>query len=310
MRFMRKALVATVAVVELSLGGVAFAQSGSSSVTPAMTDAAPATLVKSGYAPVNGIEMYYEVHGEGQPLVLVHGALMTIEMERPLIGELAKARQVIAVELQGHGRTPDSDRAMSFEQFGDDVHALMQHLGVKQADVMGYSMGGGTALQTAIRHPEAVRKLVIMSAAFRRDGWYPEIVSAITTISAAAAPYMADSPMHAGYKAVAPNPDGFPVLLDHLGDMFRKDYDWTQDVAKLRAPALVIAGDADAVRADHVVQLFATLGGTKVDHGSFQRPSSQLLIVPGADHISVLLENGDVVAQAVSKFLKEAMPAQ
>jgi pimeloyl-ACP methyl ester carboxylesterase len=309
MQFWKKALVGVVAAASLGLAATgALAQSNDTKTAPVVTQQAPTTLVKSGYAPVNGIEMYYEVYGQGQPLVLVHGALTTIDMERGIIDDLAKSRQVIAVELQGHGRTRDTDRTMSFELFADDVYALMQQVGVKQADVMGYSMGGGVAEQLAIRHPESVRKLVVMSAAMRRDGWYPEIVSAITTISAAAAPYMMDTPMYQGYKAVAPNPDAFPLLLDHLGEMFRKDYDWTADVAKIKAPALVIAGDADAVRADHIVQLFATLGGTKVDHGSFQAPVSQLMIMPGTDHIQVILERNNVIVPAVSKFLDAPMP--
>jgi pimeloyl-ACP methyl ester carboxylesterase len=197
---------------------------------------------------------------------------------------------------------------MGYDVFADDVHALMQHLGVRQADVMGYSMGGGVAQQLAIRHPESVRKLVIMSAAFRGDGWYPEIVTAIRSMSAEAAPFMMESPFYDAYKAVAPNPDAFAGFLDHLGVMFRKDYDWAQDVAKIKAPALVIAGDADVVRIDHVAQLFATLGGTMVDHGQFQLPASQLLVVPATDHMQVFLERGDVVLPVVSKFLAAPMP--
>jgi pimeloyl-ACP methyl ester carboxylesterase len=233
---------------------------------------------------------------------------MTIEMERPFIADMAKDRQVIAVELQGHGRTAVTDRAMSFELLADDVYALMQQLGVRQADVIGYSMGGGVSLQLAIRHPEAVRKLVVMSAAMRRDGWYPEIVQAMMTIGAEAAPYMIDTPMGQGYKAVAPNPDAFPALLDHLGTMFRRDYDWASDVAKIKSPALLIAGDADAVRADHMTQIFATLGGTKVDHGQFQAPTSQLMIVPTTDHLQVFLERSEVVVPAVTKFLSQPLP--
>src|SRR5918995_3173839 len=144
-----------------------------------MTDAAPQT----GYAPVNGLEMYYEIHGTGQPLVVLHGAYMTIDYMGEVVPGLAKTRQVIAVELQAHGRTADVDRPLSYEQMADDVAALLHHLGIEQADVFGFSMGGAAALQVAIRHPEVVRKLVLASASYTSDGAHPELIEMMPTIT-------------------------------------------------------------------------------------------------------------------------------
>jgi pimeloyl-ACP methyl ester carboxylesterase len=310
MHFWKKALVGVVAAGLAMAAGAAFASSNDNAATEAQVpQQAPSTLVKSGYAQVNGLSMYYEVHGQGQPLVLLHGSFGTIDgMFSTMIPAFARDRQVIAFEMQGHGHTADMDRPMRYETMADDVYAALQQIGVKQADFLGYSMGGGISLQMAIRHPEAVRKLVIVSAAASRNGWYPEIRVAFDGMSSAIAPMMMASPMYDAYKAVAPNPDAFPALLDRVGDFTRVDYDWTREVAGIRAPALIVAGDADGVQLDHVVQMFASLGGTNVDHAQFGKPASQLLIIPSADHITVMLEHGAEITDAASKFL--AVPVQ
>jgi pimeloyl-ACP methyl ester carboxylesterase len=173
--------------------------------------------------------------------------------------ELSKNRQVIAVDLQGHGHTADIDRPMSYQAMADDVAALIQCLRITKADVMGYSVGGEVALRTAIQHPEVVRKLVIVSATFRRNGWYPEIVAGMSQLNANAAQQMKQTPMYQTYTRVAPRVEDWPILCTKLGTMFREDYDWSTDVAKIQAPVLLAFGDADAGRTAHAVQFFELL---------------------------------------------------
>jgi pimeloyl-ACP methyl ester carboxylesterase len=169
------------------------------------------------YAPVNGLDMYYEIHGSGEPLILLHGGVGAIEMFGEVLPLLAAGRQVIAVDLQAHGRTADIDRPLSFELMADDIAALIKHLGFKKADVMGYSLGGGVALQATIRHPDVVRKLVLVSTPFKRDGWYPEVLAGMGQMGPAAAEPMKQTPMYQLYAHVAPKPDDWPVMLTKLG---------------------------------------------------------------------------------------------
>src|SRR5467141_2391542 len=196
------------------------------------------TAFRSGYALVNGLRMYYEIHGTGQPLILVHGGLGSSDMFAPIVPELSKGRQVIAVDLQAHGRTVDIDNPLSFEAMADDIAALIHYLGFEKADVMGYSVGGEVALRAAIQHPEVVRKLVIVSATFRRDGWYPEIVAGMTQMGPAAAAQMKQTPMYQSYSQIAPRPEDWTVLNTKLGEMFRKDYDWSSEVQTIHIPTL------------------------------------------------------------------------
>ena len=186
-----------------------------------------------GYALVNGLNMYYEIHGVGEPLILLHGGLGLTSMFGDVLPALAEDLQVIAVDLQAHGRTADIDRPLSYELMGDDIAALIKHLGLAGADLMGYSLGGGVALRTAIQHPELVRKLVIVSTPFSQDGWYPEVVASMAQMNGTAAEFMKESPMYQEYTRVAPRPEDFPVLLDKIGDMLRHRYDWSADVAAL-----------------------------------------------------------------------------
>jgi pimeloyl-ACP methyl ester carboxylesterase len=203
---------------------------------------------KTGYAPVNGLKLYYQIHGAGEPLILLHGGLGASEMFAQILPALSSGRQVIAADLQAHGRTADIDRPLSMEAMADDVGALIRYLKIEKADVMGYSVGGGVALQTAVRHPDLVRKLVVVSAAFKRDGWYPEIVAGMAQVSAAAAEPMKQTPMSQLYARIAPKPADWPMLLTKTGELLRKDYDWSKDVAALKMPTMLVFGDADAVR--------------------------------------------------------------
>ncbi|MDZ4721975.1 MAG: alpha/beta hydrolase, partial [Roseiflexaceae bacterium] len=174
---------------------------------------------QTGYAPINGLSMYYEIQGSGQPLVLLHGGFGLTGMFSAILPLLAENRQVIAVDLQAHGRTADIDRPLRLELMGDDIAALITHLGFKQADVMGYSMGGGTALRTAIQHPELIRKLVVVSMPFKRNGWYPEMVTSMAQMGATFADFIKDTPMYQNYVSVAPHPQQFPVLCEKMGAM-------------------------------------------------------------------------------------------
>ncbi len=258
---------------------------------------------KGRYASLNGLNMYYEVHGAGEPLILLHGGLGAIEMFGEVLPTLARNKQVVAVDLQAHGRTADIDRPLSYELMADDVAALIEQLGFDRVDVMGYSLGGGVALQTAIRHPDIIRKLVLVSTPFRQDGWYPEIVSGMSQVGAASAEPMKQTPMYELYARIAPKLEDWPVLLTKLGDMLRKDYDWSQDVAAIKAPTMLVVGDADSVRPAHAVQFFELLGGGKkdADWDGSGMSSARLAILPGLTHYTIFFS--PVMASTVTPFL-------
>ncbi len=255
---------------------------------------------QTGYARVNGLKLYYEVHGKGQPLVLIHGGLSTIDtFFGQLLPALAETRQVIAVELQAHGHTADVDRRLSYELMADDIAALIEHLGFGKADVFGFSLGGGVALQTAIRHPEAVRKLVVVSAPARRDGWYPEVLAGMASMNAEA---MVGSPMHAAYLNTAPNPNDWPVLVAKTRQLLGEDYDWAPAVEAIEVPVLIVVGDADSVRLAHAVELFGLLGGGKQDGDMGGLPRSQLAVLPGTTHFTIMART-DLLLPIVVPFL-------
>ena len=255
------------------------------SVAAASAQSAP----DSGYAAVNGLKMYYEIRGSGQPLVLLHGGVGAIEMFGPILPALSASHRVIAVDLQAHGRTADIDRPLRVELMADDVAALLRQLGIAKADLLGYSLGGGVALQTAIRHPQAVRKLVVVSTPFKRNGWYPEILAGMAQMGPEAAEPMKQTPMYQLYAAIAPRPQDWPVLLAKIGEALKQDYDWSGEVAQLQMPVLIVAGDADAVRTAHLVEFFALLGGGQRDAGwdGSGRPKAKLAILPGATHYDI-----------------------
>lgn len=263
-------------------------------------------MVEIAYAPINGLKMYYERHGKGQPLILIHGGLGSTGMFADLMPELSKNREVIAVDLQGHGRTADTDRPMSFLALADDIGRLMNHLSIQKADVMGYSMGGVVALRTTIQHPELVRNLVVVSSTFSRDGWYPEIITGMSSFSALTAEQLKPTPMYHNYVSVAPRPGDWPALLTKLGVMAREDYDWSDEVARIKGPVLLVFGDADAVRTAHAVQYFELLGGGKKDGGwdGSGISTARLAILPGVTHYTVLASPS--LGTAVTNFLDAA----
>jgi pimeloyl-ACP methyl ester carboxylesterase len=223
----------------------------------------------------------------------------------PNLDALAKGHQVILVDLQGHGRTADVDRPLDPRYMADDVAALLAHLKVERADVMGYSLGAAVALQTAIRHPEVVNKVVAVSTIARRTAFYPEILAQQGQVNAQAAEMMKQTPMYQLYAAIAPRPQDFPRLLQKIGDFMKQDLDYTPDVAKITAPVMFVQGDADIVPPSHAVELFGLLGGGKKDGGwdGAGRPKSRLAILPGLTHYTIFSD--PALAAAVIPFLDE-----
>ncbi|MGE5223850.1 MAG: alpha/beta fold hydrolase [Omnitrophica WOR_2 bacterium] len=261
-------------------------------------------MTQANYAKVNGLNLYYEVHGTGKPLVLLHGGFGTTTMFGEVLPLLAEGRQVIPVELQAHGHTADIDRPLSFEMMADDIAALVRSLGFEKVDLMGYSLGGGVALQAAIRHPELVRKLVVVSAPYQRNGWYPEVLAGMAAINAEG---MVGSPMHAAYMSSAPRPENFTVLADKTRFLLGQDYDWSSGVASIRSPTLIVVGDADSVRTAHAVQFFELLGGGKQDGGwdGSGMSGARLAILPGTTHYQIF--SSPALAAVVIPFLEEPL---
>jgi pimeloyl-ACP methyl ester carboxylesterase len=248
--------------------------------------------------------MYYEIHGSGEPLVLLHSAFYTIDMWGPFLASLAENHQVIAVEFQGHGHTADIDRPFRYGQLADDVAALMDHLKIEQADIVGHSMGAGTALQVAIRHPERVRKLVPISGKYRYDGEYPELLAGIQQMTP---DIFAGTPYEDAYQRHAPHPEDFPVLMEKLKAFFGQEYAWPEaDIRSIVAPALLIIGDSDTVRPEHEMALFRLLGGG-VAGDLTGLPKSQLAILPGTTHGTIVVERTDALVAMIEAFLAAPM---
>ena len=259
----------------------------------------------TGYAPVNGLKMYYEIHGSGDPVVVLHGAFMAISGDwNDWISELSKTRKVIAVEMQGHGRTADIKRDFTYEDLADDVAGLLDYLKIPNADIMGYSLGGGAAMQCAIRHPEKVRKVVIISAPFRRDGWVKEANDFWPTFTWEA---FKGTPMEAEYKRLSPTPDKFPDFVNHIKAMALRPYDFGADKLKAtKAPMFFIFGDADGVRLDHIAEMFRLKGG-EVFGDMHPRSPSRLAILPDTTHVTLMSRMSTIVPM-VNDFLDAKPP--
>jgi pimeloyl-ACP methyl ester carboxylesterase len=257
------------------------------------------------HADVNDISIAYEDHGSGEPLVLLHGGIGAGGQFAPILPALTAERRVITVDLAGHGRTPDTGRPLQPELLADDVAALIAHLRLERADVAGYSLGGLVALRLAIQHPGAVRRLVLISVAFRRDGSHPEVVAAMDAFGPEMADMMIGSPPHELYTRLAPRPEDWPTLIARTSELLRRDYDWSAEVAALEPQTLLVYADADSVRPAHIMEFFALLGGGLRDavwDGS-QQPRNRLAVLPGHTHYDVA--TSPALAPTVLRFLDE-----
>jgi len=263
-------------------------------------------MSKANFADVDGQHIFYSVHGAGKPLLLLHGGIDPDSFGSNL-AELARGRQVIAPHLQAHGRTPDTDRPLHSETMGDDIAALIGHLGYGKADVMGYSLGASVALQTAIRHPDVVDRLVLVSAAMKQDGFYPEGVAAFKQLEANATtlgPSVKASPLGKAYPDV-----DWTNLFRKVGDMTKRPFDWSADIARLQARTLLVYADADAIRPEHMVEFWKALGGGQRDAGidGSLRPANELAILPNTTHYTLPVE--PMLPEIVERFLGAALKA-
>ena len=259
----------------------------------------------SGYVPVNGLDMYYEIHGDGSPLALFHGAMGTIDScFADLLPALAATRQVVAVELQGHGHTADVDRPLSYQQMAADAAALLEALGIEMADLVGYSMGGCVAVELAMQHPGMVRRIVYAGGtSYRRDGLYPEMLAEPES----AADDLTDSAWHRAYQRVAPDPGRWPVLVAKNGELDRTFAGWTDgDIQAMTTPMLLIIGDSDIVRPEHTMKMFRLLGGGVIGDLA-GLPASQLAVLPGTSHVG-LLDRVDWLQSMILGFLGTPVP--
>jgi pimeloyl-ACP methyl ester carboxylesterase len=262
--------------------------------------------VSSGYAHVNGITLYHEIYGQGEPLVLLPGGLMTIGEMVTLLEPLAKTHKVIAVELQGHGRTADTDRPLSFETMGDDIAALLNQLNIAKADIVGLSLGAAVGLRTAIQHPEKVRRLVVISSPYAKRGWYPEPREGMGNISAAMAENMMRTPT-GQCSEQWPEPRRFPQFLDKMGKMMGASYDWSADVEKLPMPVMLVFADNDSVSQQHIAEFFALLGGGVKEPGwqNTQLSKARLAIVSGYSHYNFV--SAPELAPIIDKYLADPL---
>jgi len=268
-----------------------------------------ATPAAAETADINGLKLFYEVAGAGKPLVMIHGAYMNNDTWGGLKESLAEQYQVIAVEMQAHGRTTDRDTPISYTGMAEDVSDLLDHLGIEKAIVVGYSMGGAVAMRLAIDHPEKVERIVAASAGYRYDleTMGQEFIDMIDTIT----PEMfAGTPFEAEYKRLAPNPDGFPVLVDKLKALDLEFFDWSADFAKIEVPSLYIFGDADIVGLDFIAEMHKAAGG-RVNADTYGLPKTQLLVLPGTAHTGVVFNpaNVEIMKAVIPTFLEQQLPA-
>ena len=255
---------------------------------------------KSGYAAVNGLNMYYEVYGQGKPIVLLHGSFLTIPLNwEHFIPLLAGNRKVIVTELQGHGRTRDIAREISYEGMADDVSGLLTHLKIDSADILGYSMGGGVAFQLAVRHPEQVRRLVVLSGTYKHNGWWPDAEASFATFNA---DEFKGTQIQKQYESFGNDPAHFPKFTKKVIGIDLKPYDWSKDVKKIQAPIFMAIGDADGVQYEHALELFRAKGGGKMGdlHGL---PASRLAILPGTTHVGMIKQRIDWLIPMITDFL-------
>ena len=261
----------------------------------------------TGYAEVNGLKMYYEVYGNGKPIVLLHGSFMNIPLNwSQTIPLLAKDRKVIVAEMQAHGRTKDISREFSYEGMADDVSGLLKHLKIDSADILGYSMGGGIAFQFAVRHPEQLRRLVVLSGTYTHDGWWPEVEAMWPGINA---DMFKGTPVQKQYDSFGHDPAKFSEFVKKVMSPDIKKYDWSKDVKKIQAPIFMAIGDADGVRYEHALELFRAKGGGKMGDLLPSLPNSRLAIIPGTTHIG-MMNRTDWLIPMITDFLDSDLNAK
>jgi pimeloyl-ACP methyl ester carboxylesterase len=260
----------------------------------------------TGYADVNGIRLYHEIHGQGEPVVLIHGGLTTIGEMQTWVETLATARQVIAVEMQGHGHTTDTDRPLNFSTLGDDIAALLDHLEIARADVIGHSFGGAVAIRSAIQSPDKVRRLVVISSPHARSSWYPETQKGMSQVNASLADGLLQTPT-GKLSRQWPEPHRFPQFLDKLGKLMSEDYDWSEAIAALPMPVLLVFADNDSVPQRRVADFFALLGGGVKEPGwvNTRLSTSRLAVVPGYSHYN--FQSSPEVPRIIEKFLTDSL---
>ena len=253
---------------------------------------------------VNGMQMYYEVSGAGDPLIVLHGAYMNIPSMGAIIPKLAESHKVYALEFQGHGRSTDIDRPITYPNLADDVAVFMDKVGLQKADVFGYSMGAAAGLQFAIRHPEKVNKLIAASAAYDAEGWQPEFKAFIPQMTVE---MFVGMPFAEEYRKLAANPDGFPALVEKLIALEKEPMAWEADVKTMKAPVLIITGDADVATLEHSVALFRLLGGGVMGDMGKPLPASRLAVLPATAHTAVITQT-DLLLAFIEPFLKGETP--
>ncbi len=260
-----------------------------------------------GYADAaDGLRVYYEIYGKGEPIVVLAGGLMDISSMAQSIGPLSRERQVIGIDLEGHGRTALRATPMSHARNGDDVAAVLRHLKIAKADVAGYSHGGDAAIRMTIQHPQMVRNLIVISTAAERDGWYPEVLKGMEAVSSSQAKQMQQTPLYTRYAEVAPHPEQFPQLLDRMGELMKKDYDWRAEIKNLRVPTLLLFADHDAISMRHIAEFFALFDGGVRDAGWEGTPRyarARLAIVPGYTHYN--FGQGPDIARVIKAYLDQ-----
>jgi pimeloyl-ACP methyl ester carboxylesterase len=285
----------------LALIAAATLTSATVTASPAQQPAKPDS---SGYITANGVDYWFEIHGKGEPLLLLHGGLMWTGAFGPVLTKLAESRRVIGVDLHGHGHTAlGSRQKISLVDIGRDLAVVLEKLGLRQVDVMGYSFGAGAGLQLAFQHPALVRRLVVLSAPYAQDGFFPEMLPQQAAVSAAMADAMKETPMYKGYVAIAPRPQDFPRLLDAMGEMMRQPYDWSANVKQLTMPVMLVFGDSDMMRPEHIVSFYKLLGGGQKDAGWMREHMSKnrLAILPDLTHYET--GTAPAVVSAVLPFL-------
>lgn len=288
----RRSRIAFIAAIAIACAATASAQT-QSMVSPD----------SSGYITANGVDYWFEIHGKGEPLLLLHGGLFSTGMFGPTLTRLAENRRVIGVDLHGHGHTALGNRKISPVDIGRDLAVVVQKLGVRQVDVMGYSFGGSSAMQLAFQHPAMVRRLVIVSAPYAQNGFFAEMLPQQAAVSGAMADAMKESPIYKSYVAIAPRPQDFPRLLDAMGEFMRQDYDWSASVKQLQMPVMLVYGDSDMIRPEHIVSFYQLLGGGLKDAGWMREHMSRnrLAILPDLTHYEV--GTAPILAGTVLPFL-------